>query len=114
MRSKFEPLVRIDVRLDQLLRVHISEDISREIFESVAVQSTKVCAHHGEWHGSVYAIVSEEVDIDGITKPIKNDNPLVEGILEERHSYLNLDAENELTDKMKDDLHDIMVSANKI
>ena len=48
---------------------------------------------------------------DGITKPIKNDNPLVEGILEERHSYLSLDAENELTDKMKDDLHDIMVSA---
>ena len=49
-----------------------------------------MCRHHGEWHGSVFAILGKDVDMGEVTKGIKADNPLVTGILEEKHSFLNL------------------------
>jgi hypothetical protein len=109
MKSKFDPLVRIDVTLDELDKVIISDAIKREVFDSVARQAATVCRHHGEWHGSVFAILGKDVDMDEVTKGIKADNPLVAGILAEKHSFLDL-HDGKLTDGMLSDLHDIMVS----
>ena len=109
MMSKFDPLVRIDVTLDELNKVVISDAIKREVFNSVATQAATVCRHHGEWHGSVFALLGTDVKLDEVTKGIKVDNPLVEGILAEKHSFLDL-HDGKLTDQMLSDLHDIMVS----
>ena len=79
MRSKCAPLERIDVRLDELHRIHVSDAVEREIFEGVVQTSAEVCRHHGEWHDGVFAILSEGVAMDDVAKGIKNDNPFVTG-----------------------------------
>ena len=42
MKSKFDPLVRIDVTLDELDKVIVSDAIKREVFDSVATQAATV------------------------------------------------------------------------
>ena len=42
MKGKFDRLVRIDVTLDELHKVVISDAIKREVFDSVATQAATV------------------------------------------------------------------------
>ena len=47
--------------------------------------------------------------LDEVTKLIKHDNPLVEGILNEKHSFLNLDEDMNIGLSMQSDLENIMM-----
>ena len=111
MRSKFPPLQRIDITVEELHKVLVSDAVNPKVFKSVATQATKVCRFHGEWHGSVFAILGKGVDMNEVTKGIKNDdNPLSNGILKEKHSFLVVDKHGELPEQMLDDMNNIMVS----
>ena len=56
MMSKFPPIQRTDISLGELDQVHLSNELSREVFVGVATAAADLSRHHDVWHGSVFAL----------------------------------------------------------